>query len=209
MAALAALIVFLFVGNNILTYAREHYFLSRLSPQNVDIIFIDTRTVSDPFEVAQVVAALNDVQWSDHNSSDAKPISMSIKMQSGVTHQYQVIPYQGGPGAVIRSDGGEAFSENLISVFEQSRLKQEQQQQTQRVDLNRTYDGVGVVKSIDPRLTSIELDHEEIKDLMPAMTMQFYVKDRVALMGIQPGDRIAFTLQNGVGGLKIIAITKR
>jgi Cu/Ag efflux protein CusF len=69
-----------------------------------------------------------------------------------------------------------------------------------------TYHGVGVVKSINPKLPSIEIDHEDIKGLMPAMTMQFYARDKSLLEGLKPGDRIEFTLENGVGGLKITEI---
>ena len=69
-----------------------------------------------------------------------------------------------------------------------------------------TYHGVGVVKATKPQLPSIEIDHEDIKDLMPAMQMEFYVKDKSMLDGIKPGDRIQFTMENGVGGLKITEI---
>jgi Cu/Ag efflux protein CusF len=72
-----------------------------------------------------------------------------------------------------------------------------------------TYPGVGVVKRLDPKRPSIEIDHEDIKDLMPAMTMEFYVKDKSLLEGLQPGDRIAFTIENGVGGVKITEIKRR
>ena len=72
-----------------------------------------------------------------------------------------------------------------------------------------TYHGAGVVKSMDARRPSIEIDHEDIKDLMPAMTMDFYVKDASLLKGLQPGDKIEFTMVNGVGGLKITEINKQ
>lgn len=72
----------------------------------------------------------------------------------------------------------------------------------------RVYQGVGVVKSINLKQVSIEIAHEDIKDLMPAMTMEFYVKEKSLLTGIRSGDRIEFTLVNGIGGLKITAIKK-
>src|SRR5713101_2335015 len=56
-----------------------------------------------------------------------------------------------------------------------------------------TYHGVGVVESINAERPSIEIDHEDIEDLMPAMTMEFYVGDKSLLSGIKPGDRIEFT----------------
>jgi Cu/Ag efflux protein CusF len=71
-----------------------------------------------------------------------------------------------------------------------------------------SYNGVGVVKATDMKRPSVEIDHEEIKGLMPAMTMEFYVKDRSLLAGIKPGDRIEFTIENGVGGEKITAIRR-
>ena len=70
------------------------------------------------------------------------------------------------------------------------------------------YQSVGVVKSTNNSRPSIELDHEEIKGLMPAMTMEFYVSDKSLLRGIKPGDRVAFTIENGVGGVKITRISK-
>ena len=72
----------------------------------------------------------------------------------------------------------------------------------------RTYAGVGTVKSIDPKLPLVEIDHEDIKGLMPAMQMQFHVKDKALLEGLAPEDRITFTIENGVGGMKIVAIHK-
>ncbi len=71
-----------------------------------------------------------------------------------------------------------------------------------------TYQSVGVVKSTNNSRPSIELDHEEIKGLMPAMTMEFYVSDKSLLRDIKPGDRVAFTIENGVGGVKITRISK-
>lgn len=71
-----------------------------------------------------------------------------------------------------------------------------------------TYQGVGVVKSMNPQFPSIEIDHEEIKGLMAAMTMEFYVKDKSLMQGLAAGDHIEFTIEYGVGGLKITAIKK-
>jgi Cu/Ag efflux protein CusF len=72
----------------------------------------------------------------------------------------------------------------------------------------KTYEAVGTVKAIDLKLPSIEINHEDIKGLMPAMQMQFHVKDKSLLEGITAEDRITFTIENGVGGLRIIAIHK-
>ena len=72
-----------------------------------------------------------------------------------------------------------------------------------------TYEGEGKVVSLKPKGPSIEIDHQEIKGLMPAMTMEFYVKDKSLLDGLKSGDSIAFSISNGVGGLVITKITKK
>ena len=71
-----------------------------------------------------------------------------------------------------------------------------------------TYQSRGVVKATNEKRPSIELDHENIEGLMPAMTMEFYIKDKALLEGLRPGDRVEFTIENGVGGLKITQIKK-
>jgi len=71
-----------------------------------------------------------------------------------------------------------------------------------------TYHGIGVVKSIDMKRPSVEVEHEDIPGLMPAMKMEFYVKDSSLLDGIGPGDKIRFTVENGVGGLKITEVKR-
>lgn len=40
------------------------------------------------------------------------------------------------------------------------------------------------------------------------MTMEFYVKDKSLLEGLKSGDRVEFTMEDGVGGLKITAINR-
>ncbi len=71
-----------------------------------------------------------------------------------------------------------------------------------------TYHSKGVVKSTNAARPSIEIDHEDIPGLMPAMTMEFYVRDKSMLDGLKSGDRVEFTLENGVGGIKITAIKR-
>ena len=72
-----------------------------------------------------------------------------------------------------------------------------------------SYTGEGKVISMDPKRPSIEIDHQEIKGLMPAMKMEFYVKDKSMLTGLKAGDLIDFSINNGVGGIVITKITKK
>src|SRR5205814_1343658 len=71
------------------------------------------------------------------------------------------------------------------------------------------YYGVGVIESISEPRTTVQINHQDIKDLMPAMTMPFEVKSPALLDQLAPGDRIRFTLEETPHGLVIIEIHKR
>lgn len=57
-----------------------------------------------------------------------------------------------------------------------------------------SYEGRGSIVSMDKKGMKMTLQHEEIKGLMPAMTMEFRVKSRQVFDGVQPGHRVVFTL---------------
>ena len=57
------------------------------------------------------------------------------------------------------------------------------------------YPAKGVVTKINLELGSIELDHEEIKGVMPAMLMEFFVTDKKMLAGLKVGDKVDFVLR--------------
>ena len=71
------------------------------------------------------------------------------------------------------------------------------------------YQGVGVVKAINPKLPAIEIDHEDIVGLMPAMQMEFPVTEVSLLNGIAVNDRIDFTIVDNKGDMKVTAIKKK
>src|SRR6266550_2158698 len=58
----------------------------------------------------------------------------------------------------------------------------------------RSYTLQGQVLSIAANRLEATIKHEEIKGLMPAMTMPYTVKDAKLLEGIVPGDLITATL---------------
>jgi Cu/Ag efflux protein CusF len=72
-----------------------------------------------------------------------------------------------------------------------------------------TYQGVGVVKGLDPKGPAIEIDHEEIVGLMPAMQMEFPVTDGRMLNGLAVNDRIDFTVVEKTGEMKLTEIKKK
>jgi len=57
------------------------------------------------------------------------------------------------------------------------------------------YNAKGVVTKINLDAASVEVDHEEIKDLMPAMKMEFFVSDKKLLSGLKIGDKIIFVVR--------------
>ena len=60
--------------------------------------------------------------------------------------------------------------------------------------MNKPYPGTGVVALINKKEGWIEINHEEIKDLMPGMQMEFNVKDPALLDQVNVGDRVDFTI---------------
>ncbi len=72
----------------------------------------------------------------------------------------------------------------------------------------KTFDGKGVVTKINLELVSVELDHDEIKGLMPKMTMEFYVKEKRELEQLKVGDKVDFVLEDNAGAEQIVSIKK-
>ncbi|HEX8737013.1 MAG TPA: copper-binding protein [Pyrinomonadaceae bacterium] len=70
------------------------------------------------------------------------------------------------------------------------------------------YNGTGVVRKINMEIGSVELDHEEIKDIMPKMIMEFYVADKSELKDLKIGDRVDFVLEDKGGAERISSIKK-
>jgi len=60
--------------------------------------------------------------------------------------------------------------------------------------LGKPYFGTGLITLINRKEGWVEIKHEEIKGLMPAMTMEFLVKQNSLLNNVQVGDRVDFTV---------------
>jgi protein SCO1/2 len=58
----------------------------------------------------------------------------------------------------------------------------------------QTYEVKGVITKMFPGNKSVEIRHEEVTNLMPAMTMTFDVKDANDLAGLKTNDSVAFRL---------------
>jgi Cu/Ag efflux protein CusF len=73
---------------------------------------------------------------------------------------------------------------------------------------NADYPGKGKVTKINLNLGSVELDHENIEGVMPAMRMEFYVSDKSLLNGLAVGDSVEFTLRYKDGTETVVGINK-
>jgi Cu(I)/Ag(I) efflux system periplasmic protein CusF len=74
---------------------------------------------------------------------------------------------------------------------------------------SKGYPAVGVVKAINPKAPSIEIDHGDIEGLMPAMQMEFEVADAAMLNGIAVNDQVDFTVEDRAGTMRITALKKK
>jgi protein SCO1/2 len=74
---------------------------------------------------------------------------------------------------------------------------------------DKIYKGLGVVEAIDEQMATVQINHEDIKDFMPAMSMPFAVRDRSLLGAARPGDRVEFSIKADPSGMVLVAIKKR
>jgi Cu/Ag efflux protein CusF len=81
-------------------------------------------------------------------------------------------------------------------------------QKAQRPSAVKSYSGTGVVRLINLREGWLEIDHEEIKDFMPAMQMEWSVKDRSMLKQVRVGDKVNFTVEDDNGSEVITELKK-
>ncbi len=71
-----------------------------------------------------------------------------------------------------------------------------------------TYKGHGKVTRVSNDLGSIEIEHDDIPGLMPAMKMEFHVQDKAMLNGIFANDEVNFVIEYKQGQEKITSLTK-
>ena len=83
----------------------------------------------------------------------------------------------------MRTRGGTVLLAALVSATACSRAPEPRQ-----------YELRGQIVSIDPARREVLVDHEDIKNFMPAMTMPYKVQNPTLLEGKEPGDLITATL---------------
>ena len=70
------------------------------------------------------------------------------------------------------------------------------------------YSGKGTVTKVDLNIGAVELNHENVEGLMPAMQMEFYVTDKALLKGLAVGDKVDFVIAYKQGRETINSIQK-
>jgi protein SCO1/2 len=70
------------------------------------------------------------------------------------------------------------------------------------------YEIRGTVMSVDAPRLLVELEHEAIPGVMPAMTMPYEVTDASVLAGVSAGDRVRGTLHVDARGFMITSLRK-
>jgi Cu/Ag efflux protein CusF len=60
--------------------------------------------------------------------------------------------------------------------------------------LDKPYPGTGVVTIVNRKEGWVEIEHEEIKDLMPAMQMEFWIRNPALFNDIRVGDKVDFVV---------------
>ena len=70
------------------------------------------------------------------------------------------------------------------------------------------YEFRGVVVAVDRPRGLLEVDHEAIPGVMPAMIMPYEVADAALLDGIAAGDRVRGTLRVDSRGLVVVALAR-
>jgi protein SCO1 len=76
-------------------------------------------------------------------------------------------------------------------------------------DADKIYSGVGVIEEIHKDTAMIQINHEDIKDFMPAMSMPYAVKDVRLLDAFAVGDHVKFGLQATPTGMIVVEMEKR
>ncbi len=78
-----------------------------------------------------------------------------------------------------------------------------------QVESKQTFQVNGLIRSLDADGNTVTIEHEDIPDFMPSMTMPFTVKDPALLRGLRAGDRVRFELVVTADDSWISAIAKR
>jgi Cu/Ag efflux protein CusF len=70
------------------------------------------------------------------------------------------------------------------------------------------YDARGIIRSFTPDHRMVEIEHEDVGDYMPAMTMTFEVQDPKTTADLKVGDAVSFRLAVAKGRAAVERMNK-
>ncbi|HKP46210.1 MAG TPA: copper-binding protein [Pyrinomonadaceae bacterium] len=73
----------------------------------------------------------------------------------------------------------------------------------------KTFSGTGVVVLVNLKEGWIEINHEDIAGVMPAMQMEWSARSPSMLVPIHAGDKVDFTIEDDNGTQLIVRLTKK
>jgi hypothetical protein len=76
------------------------------------------------------------------------------------------------------------------------------------VVLGKPYPGTGIITTVNRNEGWVAIEHEDIKDLMPAMAMEFWVRDPAVMKGVRVGDKVDFVVVEDSKGQYITEIKR-
>ena len=72
----------------------------------------------------------------------------------------------------------------------------------------KSWSVMGIVRAVRSNDRVVVITHEPIPGVMGSMTMTFRVSDPTLVKGIEPGDRVQFTLEGADNDLLLVALRK-
>jgi Cu/Ag efflux protein CusF len=79
-----------------------------------------------------------------------------------------------------------------------------------KMDMEKSFDAVGVLNSVDVENHKVNITHEPIKAIgWPTMTMDFNVSKKVDLSAFKAGDNIDFKVGKGPNGIFMVKSLKQ
>ena len=75
--------------------------------------------------------------------------------------------------------------------------------------LGKPYPGTGTLLIVNRKEGWVEIEHEEIKDLMPAMQMEFWIRNPALMNGVRVGDKVEFVVVEDSKGQYLAELNRR
>lgn len=74
--------------------------------------------------------------------------------------------------------------------------------------LGKPYPGTGTLLIVNRKEGWVEIEHEEIKDLMPAMQMEFWIRNPSLMNRVRVGDKVDFVVVEDSKGQYLTELKK-